>query len=359
MNHFQRYLAEEAAEDFQEGRLTRRQALKLIASITGSLVMAEGILAACAPAPEDATVQPVAGTPTPAPAATTAAPPTQPVPGTPAATSTPASPSPSDTAAPAASDTPAATTGAGGSPTAHPVGTVLPDDPAVVANPVEFPGGAGTLLGYLARPAATGASPVVLVCHENRGLTPHIEDVTRRLAKAGYLGLAVDLLSRSGGSAAVGTDQAPGLLSALSPDDYVADFRSGWEYTATLPEALPEQLGMVGFCFGGGVTWQVATRLHELRAAVPFYGPHPLPEDVPGIQAAVLAIYGELDQRINSGIPAIEAAMQANGKLYEKVIYPGADHAFHNDTGSRYNSAAAQDAWSRALGWFAQHLQPA
>jgi carboxymethylenebutenolidase len=352
MNHFQRYLAEEFAEDYQEGRLTRRQALQLIASITGSLILAEGLLAACAPAPEDATAtaaptQPVPGTP---PAAATAAPPTS----APAATDTQAAASP----APLASDPPA-TAGAGGSPTAPPLGTVAPGDPAVVASPVEFPGVAGTLFGYLARPFSTGAFPVVLVCHENRGLTPHIEDVTRRLAKAGYVGLAVDLLSRQGGSAVAGADQAPGLLSALTPDDYVADFRSGWEYTATLPEARPEQLGMVGFCFGGGVTWQVATRLAELRAAVPFYGPHPLPEDVPGIQAAVLAIYGELDQRINAGIPAIEAAMQANGKIYEKVIYPGVDHAFHNDTGSRYNREAAHAAWSRTLDWFAQYLQRA
>jgi carboxymethylenebutenolidase len=349
MNHFQRYLAEEFVEDYQEGRLSRRQALKLIASITGSLMLAEGLLAACAPAPEEATAT-AAPAATQPPAATTA--PTS----APAATAAATTP-PADTPAPAASATVAeAEAPTEAPPTAPAIGTVTADDPAVVAGPLEFPGTAGTLRGYLARPAAAGRFPVVLVCHENRGLTAHIEDVTRRLAKAGYVGLAVDLLSRQGGSAAVGTDQAPGLLSGMLPDDYVADFRSGWEYTATLPEALAEQVGMLGFCFGGGVTWQVATHMPELRAAVPFYGPHPPVGDVPGIQAAVLAIYGELDGRINAGIPAIEAAMQANGKVYAKEIYPGADHAFHNDTGSRYNAAAAQAAWARTLAWFEVYL---
>jgi carboxymethylenebutenolidase len=113
---------------------------------------------------------------------------------------------------------------------------------------------------------------------------------------------------------------------------------------------------MVGFCFGGGVTWLAATRMPELKAAVPYYGPHPPLADVPNIQAAVLAIYGERDQRINQGIPEIEAAMQANNKIFEKIIYPNADHAFNNDTGSRYNPEAAQDAWRRTLAWFEKYV---
>jgi carboxymethylenebutenolidase len=113
---------------------------------------------------------------------------------------------------------------------------------------------------------------------------------------------------------------------------------------------------MVGFCFGGGVTWLVATQMPELLAAVPFYGPHPPVEDVPNIQAAVLAIYAGNDERINQGIPPIEEAMLANGKIYEKVIYPNTDHAFHNDTGPRYNAEAAQDAWSRTLAWFDNYV---
>ena len=114
-----------------------------------------------------------------------------------------------------------------------------------------------------------------------------------------------------------------------------------------------------GFCFGGGVTWQVAVHMPELLAAVPFYGPHPDISDVPAIQAAVMAVYGELDSRINGGIPAIEEAMAANNKIYEKVIYPNADHAFHNDSGTRYNPEAATDAWKRTLAWFETYVRNA
>lgn len=221
---------------------------------------------------------------------------------------------------------------------------------------VEIPGEGANLQAYLARPMNEGSFPVVLVCHENRGLTEHIKDVARRLAKAGYVALAVDLLSRQGGTGALGSDEVPGALGNQPPDQFVQDFLSGWRYLQEQPYAQAERVGMTGFCFGGGVTWRVATRMPELKAAVPFYGPHPPVEDVPGINAAVLAIYGELDQRINQGIPAIEEAMQQNNKVYEKVIYPNADHAFHNDTGSRYNPEAAQDAWRRTLEWFGTYV---
>jgi carboxymethylenebutenolidase len=136
----------------------------------------------------------------------------------------------------------------------------------------------------------------------------------------------------------------------------VDDFLAGWRYLQGQSFAQASRVGMVGFCFGGGVTWRVATHMPELRAAVPFYGPHPPVEDVPKIQAAVLALYGGLDQRINQGISAIEEAMRKNNKIYEKVIYEGADHAFHNDTGPRYNAEAARDAWSRTLDWFGKYL---
>jgi carboxymethylenebutenolidase len=129
------------------------------------------------------------------------------------------------------------------------------------------------------------------------------------------------------------------------------DFKSGWRYLKDQDFAQADRVGMVGFCFGGG-DWQMATQMPELLAAVPFYGPHPAVDAVPNIQAAVLAIYAGNDQRINQGIPPIEEAMQQNGKIYEKVIYPGVDHAFHNDTGPRYNTEAAQDAWRRTLEWF-------
>jgi carboxymethylenebutenolidase len=343
MNYFQKYLAEEFAEDFLEGRLSRRQALKMIASVTGSLVLAEAILVACTPA----------GDVTPTAASATLAVP---------ATGETSAPTSTTAAEPTAAST-QAETGAGPTapaPSAAPSGavsgTVSPDDPAVTATMQEFPGEDTTLTGYLARPSGEGAAPVVLVCHENRGLTEHIQDVTRRLAKAGYVALAVDLLSRQGGTAAVNTEEVPGILGNMAPEQFVQDFLSGWRYLQEQPFALADQVGMVGFCFGGGVTWSVATMMPELKAAVPFYGPPPPVENIPNIQAAVLAIYGELDQRINQMIPPVEEAMIQNNKTFEKVIYPGADHAFHNDTSPRYHPEAAQDAWQRTLDWFSRYL---
>lgn len=311
MNHFQQYLAEEYAEDYWQGRIDRRVALKVISAVTGTL-LAEPFLAACAPAARQE----------------------------------------SPTSAVYASPSPQTT---GGTPS--PAGTVASDDPDILAGPMEVPAGDTLLQSYLARPAGDERFPVVLVCHENRGLTDHIRDVVRRLAKAGYAAVAVDLLSRHGGTETVGTDNVPAVLATIPPDQFVSDFADALDFLRGQTYADTEAVGMVGFCFGGGVTWSVATHLPELKAAVPFYGPHPPVEDVPGIQAAVLAIYAGRDERINQGIPPIEAAMQANGKVYEKVIYPGVDHAFHNDTTARYDPAAAQDAWRRTLDWFDRYLR--
>ena len=318
MNTFQQYLVEEFAEDYQERRLTRRDALKLIVSVTGSAMVAESILAACAPVSES----------TPA-AFTTSEPVGNPPQSRQATESSPTEPSSIN---------------------------VSPDDPSIHAEPIEFSGEGATLLGYLARPKQAGSAPVILVCHENHGLNPHIEDVTRRLAKAGYVALAVDLLSRQGGSPRVGEANVPGALGNIAPAQFASDFKSGWNYLQDQPFADTKRVGMVGFCFGGGVTWLMAVEMPELKAAVPFYGPPPPEEDLPRIQAAVLAIYGGLDQRITGTADRIEAAMRANGKVFEKVIYPDADHAFHNDTGPRYNPEAAKDAWARTLDWFGKYV---
>lgn len=328
MNLFQKYLAEEFAEEYEEGRLSRREALKLITSVTGSLIAANSILASCAPPPE---ATETSGTP----------------------------PTESPTAQPLIKDTPAVELSATAMDLPAAYGTMMPNDPAVIASEVEIPAADAVLIGYLAHPANENPAPVILVCHENRGLTPHIQDVTRRVAKAGYVGLAVDLLSRQGGSASLGQENVPGALGSISPDQFVEDFKSGWQYLQGKPFADVPRVGMTGFCFGGGVTWRVATQMPELLAAVPFYGPHPPLEDVPNIQAAVLAIYGELDSRINAGIPDIERAMQENHKIYEKIIYPNADHAFHNDTGSRYNLEAANEAWGNTLAWFEKYVRSA
>jgi carboxymethylenebutenolidase len=343
MNVFQKYLVEEFAEDYEEGRLSRREALKMIASVSGSLLIANSILAGCTP-------------PEASPSAVLPASPTQPA-STPSATTEPAqTPTTETTAAPTqtqpAEDTVQPTQAPGGSP--H--GTVSPDDSTVSAGDVQFDVEGATLLGYQAQPNQDGSFPIVLVCHENRGLTDHIKDVTRRLAKAGYAALAVDLLSRQGGSGTLDSSQVPGALGNIDPEQFAQDFHSGLSYLQAQPIAQADRVGMVGFCFGGGVTWLAATKIPELKAAVPFYGPHPPLEDVKDIRAAVLAIYGERDQRINQGIPEIEAAMQQNNKIFEKIIYPEADHAFFNDTGTRYNPQAAQDAWQRLLGWFEKYM---
>jgi carboxymethylenebutenolidase len=326
MNLFQSYLVEEFAEDYEEGRLSRRDALKLIASVTGSLIAANSMLAGCVPPPEStetSVISPTNSSPTQLPASN--------------------SPTVESISTEAASPAP--------------YGTVMSDDPAVIASEIQIPARDTNLIGYLARPSNENLSPVILICHENRGLTPHIQDVTRRFAKAGYAELAVDLLSRQGGSATVGESNVPGVLGNIDPDQFVEDFKSGWRYLQDQAFAEAAKVGMTGFCFGGGVTWRVATQMPELLAAVPFYGPQPPIEDVPNIHAAVLAIYGELDSRINSGIPTIEQAMQENNKIYEKMIYQNADHAFNNDTGPRYNAEAAKAAWGRTLAWFDKYVR--
>jgi carboxymethylenebutenolidase len=166
----------------------------------------------------------------------------------------------------------------------------------------------------------------------------------------------VDLLSREGGTAKHDFDAIPGILGKAAPARHVQDFKSGLAYASSLPSARGDRVGMTGFCFGGAVTWRVAAGVPDLRAAVPFYGVPVQEGDVPGIGAAVLAIYGGLDDRINQNIPAIDAAMGKHGKTFRKIVYPNVDHAFHNDTGARYNAAAAKAAWGEALAWFAKYL---
>ena len=228
----------------------------------------------------------------------------------------------------------------------------------ITAGPVQYAGQGAEIMAYLAQPAGSGPFPAVLVCHEIFGLTEHIKDVARRFAAAGYVALAVDLLSRDGGTARF-ADIADirAALQAAPPAQFVEDFRAGLRYLQAQSNVYAERIGMTGFCFGGGVTWRCATQIPELKAVVPFYGPNPPLEDVPNIQAAVLALYGENDPRIMAGVPAIDEAMRQHGKIYEKVVYAGAEHGFHNDTGARYHPEAAADAWKRMLAWFGKYLQ--
>jgi carboxymethylenebutenolidase len=237
------------------------------------------------------------------------------------------------------------------SPFSVPVG-----DPAVQAEMVTFESQGDEIMGYLAQPAEEGVYPAILVCHENRGLNPHIEDVARRFAKEGYVALAIDLLSREGGSASQNNDEVPGMLSGAPAERHVGDFIAGAEYLQSLEFVDGERMGMTGYCFGGGITWRVATALPSLDAAVPFYGPAPDLDQVPNIQAAVLGVYAEQDERINAGIEALDQALTDAEVTHQMNVYPGVNHAFHNDTGQRYVEEPATQAWNDTLAWFAEYV---
>ena len=236
--------------------------------------------------------------------------------------------------------------------------TVSPEDAAISVRSITYRGEVGTLSGYVAQPADTERHPGVIVIHENRGLVEHIKDVARRLAKAGYVALAPDLLARVGGTEHFASlDELQSTLRTIPPEAFIADLNAALDYLKGLPCVHPDRLGVTGFCFGGGLAWRLLTMRQDLKAGVPFYGAAPPSEDVPKIRAAVLAIYAELDERINATIPDLEKAIHKSGVRYEKVMYPGVAHAFHNDTGVNYNPEAARDAWARTLAHFAQHLK--
>lgn len=347
------YLIEEFLEDYQLGQMTRRDALFRLTGLVGA-AGAAALIAACAPAAQPTTAPPTVAPATTAPQPTAAQPTT--APATVAPTAAPATSAPAATATLATADPTVATNATATVRAPQAVGTVAADDPAVSGADITYPNGDATIMAYYAKPAASGTYPSILVCHENRGLTAHIKDVARRLAKAGYNALAVDLLSRQGGTEKVGEGGASGVLGNNPPAQMVGDFAAGLEYLKSQPTVAAGKFGMVGFCFGGGMTWRCATQIAELQAAVPYYGPNPPLEDVPKIQAAVYGQYGGNDSRINGGIPAIEAAMKANNKIFEYTIYPGANHAFNNDTGGNYNPEAAAQAWAKTLEWFAKYV---
>jgi carboxymethylenebutenolidase len=235
---------------------------------------------------------------------------------------------------------------------------VAPDDPGIVTERVRYPSpeGNGEIEGLLVRPAGgDGPLPAVLVVHENRGLNPYIEDVTRRLGKAGYMALGPDGLTTLGGYP--GDDEKGRELQAtIDPAKLMADFFASFEYLRDRPDSTGK-VGCVGFCYGGGVCNALAVAYPELAASVPFYGRQPDAADVPAIEAPLLIHYAGLDERINAGWPAYEAALMANGKTYEAYVYEGANHGFHNDTTPRYDEAAATLAWDRTLAWFDRHLR--
>ena len=231
------------------------------------------------------------------------------------------------------------------------------NDPDIHADYVMYPSpnGTGDVRGYLVRPANIEAPlPAVLVIHENRGLNPYIEDVARRLAKAGFMALAPDGLTSVGGYPGNDADGRE-LQRTVDRTALMNDFFAGFEHLLEREDSTGK-VGAVGFCYGGGVVGAIAVAYPELAAGVPFYGRQPAAGDVARIEAPLLIHMGELDERINAGWPDFEAALKANDKVYEAYIYEGANHGFHNDSTPRYDEAQAALAWERTIGWFNTHL---
>ena len=289
------YLRGEVVEDFGDGLMTRREALRRLCLLGLSLPAASALLAACSDSGSD-----------------------DPEPGGVASTST--------SAAPAASG----------------------------AETIRFPGAGGEVQAAFAAPESPLA--VVLVIHENRGLTQHFFDLVGRLSREGYAALAVDLLSPEGGTASLTDAAGPSAaLSAAPLERLLGDLRAGID--ELLRRYPGKKVGVVGFCFGGGMTWQLLhTGESRIAAAAPFYGTVPSSPDFTKARAAVLGVYAEQDARVNASREAAEAALKAASLTHEIRTFAGADHAFFNDTGARYNATAAAEAWTALNAWFKRYL---
>ncbi len=231
------------------------------------------------------------------------------------------------------------------------------DDKRIQTQRVDYdsPQGSGKMRGYLARPAKGGKLPAVLVIHENRGLNPYIEDVARRLAAEGYLAFAPDALAPVGGYPG-DEDQARAMFAKLDAKKRFEDLYAGTGVVKARPE-FSGKMGAVGFCFGGLIVNQVAVRMPDLAAGVPFYGRQVSAEDAAKIKAPLLLQFAEHDDGVNKTWPAYEEALKANKVRYQAHFYPGTNHGFHNDTTPRYDEAAAKLAWSRTLAFFKEHLR--
>ncbi len=295
MDSYQRYLVEEVAEDCVAGAISRREALRRLGLMGLSAMAASTLLAACGDDGDDQAQTP--------------------------STSTPAT---------------TATGAAGTEAITYPSGRAIP------------------LSGAWA--AASSPKGAVLVIHENRGLTDHIKSVAARLAGDGYSALAVDLLSEEGGSAKVGQADAGAALNAAGRPRLQADLKSSLDELARRQPGA--KLGVIGFCFGGTMTWGLLATpdASRLSAAAPFYGTIDADADLSGTNAAVLGVYGELDQRVNATRDAATAALQKAGLTHEIKTYPGANHAFFNDTGQNYEPTQAAAAYTAVLDWFGKHL---
>ena len=234
---------------------------------------------------------------------------------------------------------------------------VAPDDSRVATETVTFPGAHGELTAYLARPAGEmGKLPAVLVIHENRGLNPHIEDVTRRMALEGFVALGVDFLSPAGGTPA-DEDKAREMIGQLDSAQTIENAVAAVNYLAGHP-ATTGKVGAVGFCWGGAMANQVAVNSPNVAATVAYYGRQPASEQVAKIKAPMMLHYAGLDERINAGIPDFKSALDASGVSYEMFTYDDANHAFNNDTNAaRYDEKAAEVAWNRTVTFFKDRLR--
>jgi carboxymethylenebutenolidase len=231
------------------------------------------------------------------------------------------------------------------------------DDPELFTEFIKYPAETGEMKAYLARPAAVKKYPAVIIIHENRGLQPHIMDVTRRMAKEGFLSLAPDGLSTLGGTPENDVAKATSMIRELKGDETTKNFVAAVKYLETHPLSNGN-VGCTGFCWGGAMTNQVAVNSPTLKAAVPYYGRQPVAEDVAKIKAPVMAHYAENDQGIDAGIPAFEEALKKAKIEYQIFMYPGTQHAFNNDTSpERYNEQAAKLAWKRTVDFFKEKLK--
>ena len=235
---------------------------------------------------------------------------------------------------------------------------VAMDDKRIITERAEYPStaGTGTVKGYLAKPAnATGKLPVVLVVHENRGLNPHIEDIVRRLALDNFVAFAPDALTPLGGYPG-DEDKAREIFAKLDQKKATEDFVAAANFLKNRPESSGK-MGVVGFCYGGGMAHTLAVRMPELNAAVPFYGNHPAAEDAAKVKAPLLIHFAAVDERINAAWPAYEAALKAAGTRYTAHQYAGTQHGFNNDTTPRFDAAAARLAWERTTVFFNTYLR--
>ncbi len=232
--------------------------------------------------------------------------------------------------------------------------TVAAGDARLVSETASYDAGGTRMSGYLVRLKGGAKRPAVIVVHENRGRNPHIEDIARRLALAGFLAFAVDALSPQGGTPA-DEDKAREMFEKLNLADTAKQIAAAVPFLAA-HQGSTGAVGAVGFCWGGGMVNRIAVLSPDLKAAVAYYGAQPPAGDVPRIHAALLLHYAGLDTRINAGIPAYEEALKAAGKTFTVYVYPNVNHAFNNDTGSRYDKPAADLAWSRTIAFLKDQL---